>query len=100
LFRLTFYHEPFITLHAQDAWVVATGNVASTRPLTPQTVPYTRLACAPWQISNVVFVQGLVAFKDQFILYYGTADSLIAGDNLLSRILQNIKSCGLSRFLA
>mmetsp|Transcript_9819 Transcript_9819/g.32856 ORF Transcript_9819/g.32856 Transcript_9819/m.32856 type:complete len:417 (-) Transcript_9819:71-1321(-) len=30
------------------------------------------------QINNVIFVQGLVRFRNEWLLYYGTADSLIA----------------------
>jgi predicted GH43/DUF377 family glycosyl hydrolase len=30
------------------------------------------------QVPNVVFVEGLVPFKDQWLLYYGTADSRLA----------------------
>jgi predicted GH43/DUF377 family glycosyl hydrolase len=30
------------------------------------------------QVPNVVFIEGLVPFKGQWLLYYGTADSRLA----------------------
>jgi predicted GH43/DUF377 family glycosyl hydrolase len=30
------------------------------------------------QVPNVVFIEGLVPFKRQWLLYYGTADSRLA----------------------